>query len=339
MNILVLGGTRFIGPPTVRTLVAAGHTVAVFHRGTTTTDLPAGVRHITGDRAQLTDHTATFVAFAPDVVLDMLPMTEADAVQVMATFRGIASRVVALSSQDIYRAFARAIRREPGPPDPLPLTETSPLRDTLYPFRGIVETRYEYDKILVERVIMGDPALPGTILRLPAVYGPGDYQHRLLPYLERIDDGRPAILIDSAEAQWRWTHGYVEDVATAIAVAVTQSRAAGCIYNVGEADALTRAQWVRAIGDAAGWRGRIIAVPTDLLPTALRTEVDTRQDIVTDSSRIARELGTTDSVPRAEALRRTIDWERANPPASSARQPLDYAAEDAIISQGIGMDI
>jgi nucleoside-diphosphate-sugar epimerase len=34
-RVLVLGGTRFLGPPTVRWLLDAGHEVKVFHRGDT----------------------------------------------------------------------------------------------------------------------------------------------------------------------------------------------------------------------------------------------------------------------------------------------------------------
>jgi nucleoside-diphosphate-sugar epimerase len=32
-----------------------------------------------------------------------------------------------------------------------------------------------YDKIEVEKAIMNNPDLPGTVLRLPMIYGPGDY--------------------------------------------------------------------------------------------------------------------------------------------------------------------
>ena len=47
------------------------------------------------------------------------------------------------------------------------------------------------------------------------VYGPGDYQHRLRPYLKRMDDARPAIVLDARQVTWRDTRGYVEDVAAA----------------------------------------------------------------------------------------------------------------------------
>jgi dTDP-D-glucose 4,6-dehydratase len=41
---------------------------------------------------------------------------------------------------------------------------------------------------------------------------------------------------------------------------------------------------------------------------------DFTQQYEVDSSRIRRELGYSEIVPFAEAVRRTIEWERANPP-------------------------
>jgi nucleoside-diphosphate-sugar epimerase len=43
---------------------------------------------------------------------------------------------------------------------------------------------------------MNQNEFPVTILRLPALYGPGDKRHRLFPYLKRMDDVRPAILVE-----------------------------------------------------------------------------------------------------------------------------------------------
>jgi hypothetical protein len=44
-------------------------------------------------------------------------------------------------------------------PDPL-----APLRASLYPDAADVPGAHDHDKILVERAVMADPALPGTIL-------------------------------------------------------------------------------------------------------------------------------------------------------------------------------
>ena len=339
MRILVIGGTRFMGPLVVRSLSEQGHEITVFHRGQTRTDLPRGVREILGDRRSLAESAVELQRLAPEAVLDMIPENEQDALEVMRIFSGVARRVIAISSQDVYRAFGRVNGKETGPVDSMPITEESALRQNLYPYRGETvrdqddpkKWQDDYDKILVERVVMGDASLPGTILRLPMVYGPGDYQHRLFSYLKRMDDNRPAILLDEAEAQWRWTHGYVENVADAIAMAVTNDRASGRIYNVGEPFTFTMAEWVGKVGQTAGWQGRVVSVSNGRLPEPLRWGINAEQDIVVDSSRIRRELGYEEQVDLEEALKRTVAWERANPPKEIDPKEFDYLAEDEFL--------
>ena len=50
MNILVLGGTQFIGKAIVEVLLRKGHQVAIFHRGKTGAGLFPECEHILGDR-------------------------------------------------------------------------------------------------------------------------------------------------------------------------------------------------------------------------------------------------------------------------------------------------
>jgi nucleoside-diphosphate-sugar epimerase len=155
-----------------------GHEVAVFHRGHTEADLPQSVQHILSDRRDLADFSEQFTDFAPQVVLDIIPATQRHAQNVVCTFKALARRVVVINSQDVYRAYGRLIGLEPGPIEPVPLSENAPLRRRLYPYRGRAkgpdDDLYHYEKILVEQVIMGDPGLPGTVLRLPMIYGPRD---------------------------------------------------------------------------------------------------------------------------------------------------------------------
>src|SRR5262249_40404967 len=170
------------------------------------------------------------------------------------------------------------------------------------------------------------------VLRLPMVYGPGDYLHRLFPYLKRMDDGRPAILLEQGQGEWRWTRGYVENVAASVALAVVDERAAGRIYNVGERDALSEVQWLRAVAQTVGWQGDVVAVPKDQLPRPLRLDLAWEHHLVMDTSRIRGELGYEEVVCREEALVRTVGWERAHPPALDAAV-FDYAAEDAVLKR------
>ena len=340
MRILVIGGTRFIGLATVRYLSQQGHNVAVFHRGRTQSDLPTGVQQIIGEWAQIETFKQTFLDFAPDVVLDTIAFVEQDARMIVELCNGLVRRVVLISSQDVYRAYGRVNRTEPGPPDPLPITEDSPLREKRYPYRGLdlpvpeseKQRMHDYDKIPIEQIVMSDPTVQGTILRLPAVYGPNDYQHRLFEFLKRMDDSRPAILLDERMAQWRWTRGYIENVAAAIGLAITSERAAGRIYNVGEAHPLPMIEWVRAIADIAGWHGDIVTLPADRVPPHLVPDIDVNQDLLVDTTRIRRELSYREPVDVDEALRRTIAWERAHPPEQVDAKQFDYVAEDAALA-------
>ncbi len=331
MNILILGGTRFIGPVVVRRLVAAGHAVTVFHRGQTEADLPASVTRIHGDRARLLDFREPFARLRPDIVLDLIAMTEREAQTGVAVFEGLARRVVVVSSQDVYRVYDRFLRRDPGLPGPTPFPETAPLRRNLYPYRAMAPDEdhlfFQYDKILVERVYQSAPALAAAVLRLPQVYGPGDYQHRLFPYLKRMDDSRPFIPLEAGQAAWRWTRGYVENVAAALVLAIEDERAAGQVYNVGEETASTEAAWIRRLGEAMGWAGRVVGLAP--LPEAPNAGKDWRHHFVADTRKIRDELGYREPVPLDEALRRTIAWERAHPPDPMDPAAFDYAAEDA----------
>lgn len=336
MRVLVIGGTSFIGPYVVRGLLECGHHVTVFHRGYTQANLSPAVQHMLGDRRNLARYAPQLAHLAPHVVLDMIPATEHDAQTLMHTFRSVAERVVIISSIDVYRAYDRLRITDPGAPDPIPLTEDAPLRKRLYPYRAYARSSadpdYHYDKILVERAVMHDPQLPGTILRLPAVYGPGDQQHRLGSYLSYMDDQRPAILLNAQMVQWRRTRGYVENVAAAIVLAITTQQAAGRIYNVGDEPALTTLEWIQTIGQHAHWNGRIVGISRDQLPTHLQQNLNFAQDWVVDTGRIRSELGYTEVVTLDEATRRTIAWERAHPSQEKGSNRDNYAAEDAVLA-------
>jgi len=326
VRILVLGGTGFIGPKVVHLLAVKGHEVTVFHRGATETELPANVHHVHDDFGALSEHIGRLRAWRPDVILDMVPFIDKQGHGVRH-FRGLARRATVITSCDVYRAFGRLWGTEPGPPDAIPLHEESPLREKR---AGDVGPGTDYDNVEVEAAVGSDSELPLTILRLPATHGPGDPQHRLFPYVKRMDDGRSAILLDEAFARWHWPRGYVENVAAAIALGVEDDRAAGRVYNVCDSVSNTELEWVRRIGAVVGWEGEVLTVPNEALPLSLRVSLDFDQDYTVDSSRIRRELGYRELVPEDEALGRTIEWERRNPPEAGALT-IDYEAEDKAI--------
>ena len=317
MRILVIGGTGFIGKHVVTELSNLGHHVTVYHRGEREPRLPFGVEHVHSPLASrpVLEFPPELTALALDVVLGMHVMGERDARAIVRTFRGIARRVVLLSSGDVYRAYGIVAGSEAGALEPVPLTEDSLLRQTLYPYRAAAATpadwRHDYEKVLAEKEVLGDSALPATVLRLPAVYGPEDEYHRFASWIGSMGRGN-RLLLSEREASWRWTHGYVEDVAHAIVLAVTAERAKRKIYNLGERETPAMIERARAVARAAGWTGEVLAVPEDELPPEERRPGNFAQDILYDTSRIREDLDYEEVVPEEEGLRRTISWERAS---------------------------
>jgi nucleoside-diphosphate-sugar epimerase len=312
-----------------------------------------GIRHVplrhatraiapTEDAQAVGELVSVFRRLRPDIVLDAIAFTQPQAQSLVNVFRGIAKRLVVLSSGDVYRANDILHGRVPGAVETTQLAESSPLRQRLYPYRG---TRIpgvhdfnldDYDKILVERAVLNNSDLAATVLRLPMVYGPGareSAKRRFFAYLKRMDDGRPEILLDQRTAKWRAPWGYVSDVAEAVRLAVEDDRAAGQIYNVCEPDALDMQGWIRQLAVAAGWSGRLVVVDEPCPPPSLPRNLNLDQHLDMDTEKIRRELGYGETLSRGEALEKTVAWDREHPPIDIDPAQFDYPAENAILKQ------
>jgi nucleoside-diphosphate-sugar epimerase len=288
MHVLIIGGTGFIGPYVARELSERGLSVTVYHRGNRESALvPSSVRHFRSPSGAM-----PVLHFPPEllhsqfeIVIHMIAMGESDARAAVKAFTGRAQRLVALSSGDVYLAYGRFSGLEPGEPQRGLLTEDSPLRHTLYPYRakakGPEDLSYYYEKILVEQVVLGQRDLPTTVLRLPKVYGP-EQNADLATVYEYRD-----------QPDWRWTHGYVENVASAIVLAALHPAASHRVYNVGETYTPTIAE-------------RLQNLPPSNLQVAPHTGYDFRHDIAYDTTRIRTELGYKEPIPYEEGLKRTV---------------------------------
>lgn len=287
MNILLIGGTGFIGPYVVQQLIKQGHAVTVFHRGEHEPPLPPTVRHVHYPDAAIPVRHFSRELFTPppDTVIHMNAMGEADARAAAQAFCGQTERIVWLSSGDVYRAYGRLTRIEPGPLEPGLLTEESPLRSVLYPYRPKTSSpgslEFNYEKILVEQAALDGAAPPAVILRLPKVYGPAGNADLASVYRFRH------------HPNWRWTHGYVENIAAAIVVAAFHPGLSGRIYNVGEDYTPTVAE-------------RLAGLPESDIAPDLSGDFDFDQDIAYDTGRIRAELGYREPVSYEEGLRRTL---------------------------------
>ena len=340
MNILLIGGNGFIGRPTAKQLIAAGHQVTILHRGSSKTELPRGAERMLGDTNRLTEFRPALQELAPDVAVNFVLASSSQAQEMMSALRGIAGRVVVISSMDVYRACGVRHRTETGPLQELPLTEESELRTQPAYSPAVKEMGKkifswmtdDYDKVPVERISMSDSELPGTVLRLPMVYGPGDPLHRLFPLVKRMRDNRRKILFSEDAARWRGPKGYLDNVAEAIALAAGSGRASGQIYNIAEAESLTELEWARLVAQQIHWDGEFLVLANEQMPAHLIEDANWAQHWVASSEKIRGELGYRENVSRAEALRRTIAWELDHPPTQVPEAMFNYAEEDRVLA-------
>jgi nucleoside-diphosphate-sugar epimerase len=149
--------------------------------------------------------------------------------------------------------------------------------------------------------------------------------------VKRIADRRRHIIFPDTLAAWR-SRGYVENVAAAVALAATNDRAMRRVYNVCEEPSFSELEWARKIAAAMLWDGDFVALPIEHTPRHLQKPGNAAQHWATSSARIRQELGYQEQVAIEEAIRRTIRWERENPPAGVLLAQFDYAAEDAAVA-------
>lgn len=340
MKILLIGGNGFIGRPTAKQLIAAGHHVTVLHRGFSKAELPRGAERMVGDTNCLMEVRPALQELAPHIVVNFVLASASQAEEMMSALRGITGRVVVISSMDVYRACGVRHRTEMGPLQELPLTEESELRTQpayspaqMEMGRKIFSWMTDnYDKVPVEGIAMSDSELPGTVLRLPMVYGPADPLHRLFALVKRMLDKRRKILLAEDVAKWRAPKGFLDNVAQAIALAAISAKAGRRIYNIAEAESLTELEWAQLVAKEMHWDGEFVVLPNEQVPAHLFEDVNWAQHWVASSQRIRQELGYREEISRGEALRRTIEWERDHPPANIPETLFDYAAEDAVLA-------
>ncbi|CAN5883842.1 MAG: NAD-dependent epimerase/dehydratase family protein [Euzebyales bacterium] len=323
MRVLVLGGTRFVGRGIVARLAAAGHEVRCVHRGTRShDDLPA-THLLVRDRRELPVHRDAIAAFAPDAVVDVSNSGGEDAETALEAIPD-AARLVAISSCDTYRAFASLHGGRQT--DALPLTETSPVRE---PGDGP-----QWGNLDVEARYL---ARGGTVLRLGAVYGQGDYQRRFDFVLRRVRAGRARIPVGSGT--FLFSHVDVADVAEAVRLVITDrgagveggewsARVEGQVFNVAESATWPYRARAERVLAAAGSAAALVQVDDERLPADLAITGTLSQHLLVSSAKLREVVGWRDGDAEA-ALAKAVEWYQQHPPEP---EDADFSADDAALA-------
>lgn len=172
LDILVLGGTGFIGPHLVRHARDRGHTLTLFNRGRTNTHLFPDVEKLVGDR---NDDVEALRGRRWDAVIDNSGYTP-DQVRLTAELlRDATDQYLFTSTRGVYRDFTADDMTEDAPIGPdLPESQ----------WQG-----YGPMKVLAERVASAVFGERCTIARPSIIVGPGDRSDRFTYWVDRIDDG------------------------------------------------------------------------------------------------------------------------------------------------------
>lgn len=323
MEVLVTGGTGFVGSHLVRRLLARGHQVTSLDTNAGLFDSTlqsGGARLVAGsvtnrldvDRAvaesELVYHLASPFGdiLQPDAVYWDIEVNGTRNVLEAARRYGV-RRVVHCSTQGVHGALTR-----------IPGDEESPLAPRDY---------YCYTKVEGERVCREfiSSGMDVVIVRPTSVYGPGDVRGWLKLY--RLVAGGWFPMVGRGETL---NHPvYVENLVDVFELAGSTPGAKGRTYLAGDEHAITLTDLVRKVGAAVGSSVRIIRFPwyrmawygsgvvetlfkaVGIKPPIFRRRLSwyaTNRAFRIDRAR--NELGYTPRVGLDEGLRRTGDWYR-----------------------------
>jgi nucleoside-diphosphate-sugar epimerase len=114
------------------------------------------------------------------------------------------------------------------------------------PFHPYGRNKLDCEELLLEA--FAREGLPCTILRLPPVFGPGDYKCRELFYLRRVRELGMLLLPEGGHNLIH--HLYVRDLAQVCAQLLGNPETYGETYNVATGEAVTLRRYIALIGQA-----------------------------------------------------------------------------------------
>ncbi|HZP46063.1 MAG TPA: NAD-dependent epimerase/dehydratase family protein [Candidatus Binataceae bacterium] len=328
MKALIVGGTGPSGPFLASGLIQRGFQVTIFHRGThEIPEIGPEIEHIHGDP----HFRETVESALGDRTFDVVIATYGRIRFIAEALAGKTPCFIAIGGVPSYRGyFDPTVNFPTGLKVPVP--EDAPL------VQSEQEQRFSWlIKSTEDAVLKAHPN--GVVYRYPYVYGPYQLVPREWCIIRRILDKRPAILLPDGGLSLM-THGYAENLAHAVLLAVDNPRAAaGQIYNCGDEEQLSTRQVVEVICRELNHPMEMISVPDSFGSAARAIAIGgSINHAVMDLFKIKTQLGYRDRVPAVEAIAKTAHWyvEHQPEPGGEIEQrlqdPFDYAAEDKLIA-------
>ena len=193
-KLLVLGGTRFLGPPVVREALAAGWEVTLFNRGKSNPGLFAGLEHIAGDRDAGTLDGLKGRSW--DAVVDTSAYAPLHVTQACELLRDHVARYVLVSTVSVYPDQSAANVDEN--------TATSvPSPEAIAAATTIREGSANYGPMKAECERAAERAMPGrvSVVRSGLIVGPDDSSDRFTYWPVRVARGGEVLAPGNPDAE------------------------------------------------------------------------------------------------------------------------------------------
>ena len=304
MDILVMGGTRFVGKPLVGRLQAAGHALTLFTRGNK--PAPAGVEHLIGDRSTA-EGLQQLDGRRFDVIVDSSGRTLDDSRAVVERTGAPSHRFVYVSSAGVY-----------ADSELWPLDEDSP-----------TDPQSRHAGKLDSEAWLRSEGIAFTSFRPTYIVGPGNYNPVESWFFDRIVHGRPVPLPGDGSTITQL--GHVDDLAAAMALCIDVEAVANRIYNCSSVQGITFRGLVAAAARACGKDPASVEIrsfdPAGLDKKARKAFPLRQAHFLTDVTRVQRELAWTPrfDVEQSLADSYTNDYARRRPTSP------DFSGDAALI--------
>jgi nucleoside-diphosphate-sugar epimerase len=320
LQVLILGGARYVGQLLVFRLLAAGHHVTLLNRGAGNDPFGARVERLRADRSS--DELERALARRHfDAAVDLGALTEVDAHHTVDVLSGKVGHYVAVSTGQVYLVRDGCPRpaREEDYEGPLLACPATP-DDAEHWKYGMAKRACEDALDAAWR----DGGFPVTRVRIPMVNGERDPARRIEGYLWRLIDGGPLLLPEGGVSPVR--HVYAGEVARALAGLLGRESTFGQAYNLAQEETVTVSGLVAKLRDELGSAAEIVPVSTETLQQAgleprSVSPFSERWMSALDASRAQRELDFHHE-PLDAYLGKIVASFLAHPPATA---PEGYA--------------
>lgn len=245
LNILILGGTGFIGPHQIRYALSRGHSITLFNRGQSNPEMFADLELIRGDRSE-PDGLAGLEGRTFDAVIDNSANREEWVSASARLLEPNVGRYLFVSSTGVYYPYHnRGVDESVAPVTSLDPDDESG------------SSNFGVNKALAEQHTMSILGDRGLVVRPHFIAGPGDPTDRFTNWPVRLTERDRVILPGSVDDPCQWID--VRDV-THFMVRLLEDEASGVFNAAGPDPATGVGPFAERVASAVGSTAELVQI-------------------------------------------------------------------------------